>query len=71
MAARTDADIVRLGRGPEQFMSVPPEMRAKLRAAVYAQPELFDQFVQENPSQLSAGELAIVARWKHAVIGDF
>jgi hypothetical protein len=56
---------------PEQFTSVPPEIRLKVRDALYAQPELIDQFVQENPAQFPAEDLAIVASWKHAVIGDF
>jgi hypothetical protein len=56
---------------PEQFTSLPPEIRLEVRDALYAQPELIDQFVQENPAQLSTEELAIVAGWKHAVIGDF
>jgi hypothetical protein len=55
----------------EQFTSLPLETRQKVRDAVFAQPELIDQFVQANPSQLTAAELAIVAGWKHAVIGKF
>ena len=56
---------------PERFTSLPPETRLKVRDALHAQPELIDQFVQENPAQLPAEELAVVAGWKHAVIGDF
>ena len=56
---------------PEQFSSLSPIIRTNVRDAVYAQPELIDQFVQENPHHLSAAELAIVAGWKHAVIGGF
>lgn len=56
---------------PDQFTSLPLETRVKIRDAVYAQPELIDQFVHENPSQLTAEELAIVAGWQHAVIGKF
>ncbi|SBT05851.1 conserved hypothetical protein [Candidatus Accumulibacter aalborgensis] len=56
---------------PDQFTSLPLETRVKIRDAVYAQPQLIDQFVQENPSQLTAEELAIVAGWQHAVIGKF
>ena len=46
---------------PEQFTSLPPETRLKVRDALYAHPELIDQFVQENPAQLPAEELAVVA----------
>ena len=56
---------------PEQFMSLPPETRMKVRDALHAQPELIDQFVQDNPAQLPAEERAIVAGWKHAVVGNF
>jgi len=56
---------------PEQFTSLQPEIRLKVRDALYAQPELIDQFVQENPNQLTAEELAIVASWKYSVIGNF
>jgi hypothetical protein len=33
---------------PAQFSSLSPIIRTKVRDAVYAQPELIDQFVQEN-----------------------
>ena len=56
---------------PEQFTSLPPETRWKVRDALHAQPELIGQFVQENSAQLTAEELAIVAGWKHAVVGNF
>ena len=56
---------------PEQFTSLPPDIRRKVRDALHAQPELIDQFVQENSAHLPAEELAIVAGWKHAVIGNF
>ena len=56
---------------PEQFTSLPPETRLKVRDALYAHPELIEQFVQENPARLPAEELAVVAGWKHAVIGNF
>ena len=56
---------------PEQFTSLPPDIRLKVRDALHAQPELIDQFVQENPVHLPTEELAIVAGWKHAVIGNF
>lgn len=56
---------------PEQFTSLPPETRLKVRDALHAQPELIDKFVQENPAHLPAEELAVVAGWKHAVFGNF
>jgi hypothetical protein len=56
---------------PEQFTSLPPDIRLKVRDALHAQPALIDQFVHDNPTGLSAEELAIVAGWKHAVSGNF
>ena len=55
----------------EQFVLLPPEIRSKVRDALHAQPALIDQFVQENPAHLPTAELAVVAGWKHAVIGEF
>lgn len=54
----------------EQYISLPVETRLKLRDGLFAQPELIDQFVQENPAKLPADELAVVASWKHAVVGS-
>ena len=56
---------------PEQFNSLPPDIRVKVREALFARRELIDQFVQENPAQLTAEELAVVAGWKHALTGNF
>lgn len=56
---------------PEQYTALPPELRLKVREALYAQPELIDQFVHENPAHFSAEELAIVAGWKDALVGSF
>lgn len=55
----------------EQFLALSEEERWKVKQAVYAQPELIDRFVSENPADLSTDELAIVAGWKHAVAGRF
>ena len=62
---------------PEQFSdargytALPPEKRITVRDALYAHRELLDLFVRENPAGLSHDELAVVASWKHAVIGQF
>ena len=61
---------------PEQFSdskgytALPPGKRLAVRDALYAHQELLDEFVKENPARLSADKLAIVASWKHAVIGN-
>ena len=62
---------------PEQFTdsrgytAMPPAKRLAVRDAFYKHRDLLDQFVQENPAELSADELTIVTSWKHAVIGQF
>jgi hypothetical protein len=62
---------------PEQFSdskgytSLPPGKRIAVRDALFSHRELLDQFLQENPANLPADKLAIVAGWKHAVIGQF
>ena len=62
---------------PEQFAdskgytALPPGKRLAVRDALFLHRELLDQFVQEDPASLPADKLAIVAGWKHAVIGQF
>jgi len=62
---------------PEQFSdsrgytAMPPAKRLAVRDAFYKHRDLLDQFVQENPAELSADELTIVTSWKHAVVGQF
>lgn len=54
-----------------EYTSTPPEARVAIRDALFAQRELIDEFVGENPAGLSADELEIVGSWKHAVVGKF
>jgi hypothetical protein len=49
----------------------PVEDTARIRDALYDHPELIEAFVAENPEQLGADELALVASWKRFVRGDF
>jgi len=62
---------------PEQFSdsreytALPPEIRINVRDALYKHRELIDQFITENPANLSADELAIIGSWKHAIVGQF
>jgi hypothetical protein len=62
---------------PEQFSdsreytALPPETRIIVRNALYKHRDLLDQFINENPADLPANELAIVASWKHVVVGQF
>ncbi len=45
--------------------------RIRLRDAVYANPELIDPFVKENPAGLDGDELEIVSSWSKFIAGDF
>ena len=54
-----------------EYTATPPEARTAIRDALYDHRELIDQFVAENPAQLSADELEIVGSWKHALVGKF
>ena len=62
---------------PEQFSesseysSLPPQVRGKVRDALYARRELIDQFVVENPAGLTQAELELIASWKQALVGRF
>jgi len=53
------------------YTTLPPQARGKVRDALYEHRELIDQFVAENPAGLSPEELEIVAGWKHALVGRF
>ncbi len=54
-----------------EYTSTPPEARVAVRDALFAHRELIDEFVKENPANLSTDPLAIVGAWKHAVVGKF
>lgn len=67
----------RLAVSPEQFANseeysaTAPEVRVALRDALFAQRELIDEFVRDNPANLKAEDLEIVRSWKHAQVGSF
>lgn len=55
----------------QHYIDAPVEDKLPVREAMYAQPELIDAFLQENPSGFSEDKLAIVAQWKQFIAGDF
>ena len=55
----------------EKFMNSGVTKQVKVRNALYDHMALIDSFVKENPFNFSAGELKIVAGWKHLVKGTF
>jgi hypothetical protein len=56
---------------PEEFSSLSPEVRLKVRNVFVKHTDLIQQFVEENPANLNEGELAIVRSWRHLVHGKF
>jgi len=48
-----------------------PSKAAKLRDALWADDGLREQFIRENPANLSSTDLAIVANWQKRLAGDF
>jgi hypothetical protein len=54
-----------------QEASVPIAAVEPLRAALWADDALRDQFIADNPARLSAADLAIVASWRHRIAGPF
>jgi hypothetical protein len=56
---------------PNEFSSLSPETRLKLRDAFLDHTDLIQQFVDENPAHLTPDELDIVRSWHHLVHGKF
>lgn len=51
--------------------NVPTDVIIQLRDALWANDGLREQFITDNPAQLSAADLAIVASWQYRVTGAF
>ena len=58
-------------RTPAQIRSANNTTLHKIRSALWANLDLLTEFVTDNPSGLTAAELAQVAAWQHAVVGKF
>src|SRR5205085_10341874 len=56
---------------PDEFSSLPPEVRLSVRDAFLDHADLIQTFVNENPAHLMDGELDIVRSWQHLVHGKF
>jgi hypothetical protein len=50
---------------------VSTEVTVKVRDALWANDTLREQFITDNPAQLSAADLALVASWQYRVAGPF
>ncbi len=56
---------------PDEFSSLPPEMRLEVRNAFLDEIDLIELFVDANPFDLSDEELDVVLSWRHQVAGKF
>jgi hypothetical protein len=56
---------------PDEFSSLSPQVRLKVRDAFLSHTDLIQQFVDENPANLNEDDLAIVRSWQHLVHGRF
>jgi hypothetical protein len=56
---------------PDEFSSLSPETRLKVRDAFLKHPDLLQAFVEENPANLATDELDIVRSWQCLVHGKF
>lgn len=56
---------------PEEFATLSPESRLKVRDAFLKPTDLLQSFVDENPAHLADDELDIVRSWRHLVHGKF
>ncbi len=56
---------------PDEFSSLSPEVRLKVRDALVGHMDLIQAFVDENPAHLAEDELEIVHSWQHLVHGKF
>lgn len=57
--------------GIDDYRTISNEERIELRNAVYENPEVIDDFVQENPFSFSQDELSIISSWKNFVADSF
>ena len=50
---------------------VSPEVTMQVRDALWANDALREQFIADNPAQLSAPDSALVASWQYRLTGSF
>ncbi|HEY7330935.1 MAG TPA: DUF6398 domain-containing protein [Gemmataceae bacterium] len=56
---------------PDEFSSLSPEIRLKVRDAFLKRTDLIEAFADENPAHLTDDELDTVRSWRHLVHGKF
>jgi hypothetical protein len=55
----------------DEFQKLPSSEKLSVRDALYDNAELIDSYLQENPQELSDGELEIARSWKRFIRGEF
>jgi hypothetical protein len=56
---------------PQNFAKLTPLQRLKLRDALLDNMDLLEDYLEQNPDQLSADDLAIIAGWSNYLEGEF
>jgi hypothetical protein len=64
-------NIIESLKNPDDIFRASLEKIAELKERLYAQPELIDAFVSDNPMGFSAQDLEIIRSWKNFVTGKF
>lgn len=60
-----------LPRRPRPDLPIPAERAAKVRDALWEDPELLREFTAKNPAGLDRSLIELVASWKHRRRGDY
>lgn len=58
-------------RTPDEYFQRPMDERIRVHDALLERRELIDAFVRDNPLELPEKDLAVIAKWKHLVAGNF
>jgi hypothetical protein len=55
----------------EAYNKIPLQEKLKVRNALFENPHLIDEFIDEDPADIPMKELAIVSKWKRFIKGEF
>jgi hypothetical protein len=56
---------------PDDYRNLSQSQKLQVRNAIYNNIDLINDFIEANPQQLSADNLAIIRGWKQFVAGEF
>lgn len=64
-------NIIESLKNPDDLFEAPFNDIVELKEKLYADPEIIDTFVKENPLEFSSQDLDIIRSWKNFVKGEF